>query len=75
MEEEIHTWLEDIQRSIDEIESFLPEKRNFFEFRKDLKTRKAVETNMNFGMPNSQKGMNKIHCEFHPALINKFYPG
>jgi len=46
MEEEIHTWLEDIQRSIDEIESFLPEKRNFFEFRKDLKTRKAVERNI-----------------------------
>ena len=25
------------------------------------------ETNMNFGMPNSQKGMNKIHREFHSA--------
>lgn len=32
------------------------------------------ETNMNFGMPNSQIGMNKIHCEFHSTIENKFYP-
>ena len=29
--------------------------------------KKIDETNMNFGMPNSQKGMNKIHREFHSA--------
>lgn len=34
MEKEIKTWLEDIRQSIDEIEEFLPEKRNFFEFQK-----------------------------------------
>lgn len=46
MEKEIQTWLEDIKQSIDEIDSFLPEKRDFFEFQKDLKTRKAVERNI-----------------------------
>jgi len=42
----MQTWLEDIVRSIDETEMFLPEKRNFHEFRKDLKTRKAIERNI-----------------------------
>jgi len=46
MEIEVKTWLEDIKQSIDEIEEFLPEKRNFFEFQKDLKTRKAIERNI-----------------------------
>lgn len=49
MQKEIQTWLEDIKQSIEEIESFLPETRNFFEFRKDLKTRKAVERNIELG--------------------------
>ena len=46
MKEEAKAWLEDIDRSIDEIYSFMPEKRDFFEFKKDLKTRKAVERNI-----------------------------
>ena len=39
-------FLEDIERSIEEIFDFLPEKRNFLDFQKDLKTRKAVERNI-----------------------------
>ena len=46
MENAIQTWLEDIIKSIDEINEFLSEKRNFHEFRKDLKTRKAIERNI-----------------------------
>jgi uncharacterized protein with HEPN domain len=46
MELEIKTWLQDIKRSIEEIYSFLPSKRNFFEFQNDLKTKKAVERNL-----------------------------
>ncbi|HPE99823.1 MAG TPA: DUF86 domain-containing protein [Bacteroidales bacterium] len=46
MENAIQTWLEDILKSIDEIYEFLPEKRNYHEFRKDLKTRKAIERNI-----------------------------
>ncbi|HPX05533.1 MAG TPA: DUF86 domain-containing protein [Tenuifilaceae bacterium] len=46
MENKILTWLEDIIQSIDEIEMFLPEKKNFYEFQKDLKARKAIERNI-----------------------------
>jgi len=46
MDNTINAWLEDILRAIDEIFDFLPEKRDFFEFQKDLKTKKAVERNI-----------------------------
>ena len=46
MDKRISAWLEDIIKSIDEIVEFLPEKRDFFEYEKDLKTRKAVERNI-----------------------------
>jgi uncharacterized protein with HEPN domain len=34
------------QKAIAEINNFLPEPRNFFEFEKDLKTKRAVERNI-----------------------------
>ena len=43
---DIKIFLEDIERSVREIFEFLPEKRNFIEFQKDLKTRKAIERNI-----------------------------
>lgn len=46
MDKQVDAWLEDILRSIDEIFEFLPKKRDFFEFKKDLKTKKAVERNI-----------------------------
>jgi len=46
MELETKTWLQDIDRSIKEIYEFLPEKRDFYNFQSDLKTRKAVERNL-----------------------------
>lgn len=46
MEKKILIWLEDIKQAIDEIEEFLPDKMDFFEFKKDLKTRKAIERNI-----------------------------
>ena len=42
----IKVFLSDIERSISEIFDFLPEKRDFLEFQKDLKTRKAIERNI-----------------------------
>jgi uncharacterized protein with HEPN domain len=42
----IKIYLKDIEQSIIEIWSFLPQERNFFEFQKDLKARKAVERNI-----------------------------
>ena len=46
MDKEVLVWLEDIKISIDEIEEFLPERKDFFEFQRDLKTKKAVERNI-----------------------------
>lgn len=46
MDNKLNAWLEDILRSIDEIFEFLPENKDFFEFQKDLKTKKAVERNI-----------------------------
>ncbi len=46
MDNKINAWLEDIDRCIDEIFMFLPEKHNFFVYRDDLKTKKAVERNI-----------------------------
>ncbi len=43
MENEINAWLEDIDMAIEEIFSFLPEKRNFFESQKDFKGKPAIE--------------------------------
>jgi uncharacterized protein with HEPN domain len=46
MEHDIRACLIDIELSINEIFNFLPTKRNFLVFQKDLKTRKAVERNI-----------------------------
>lgn len=46
MDNRINSWLEDIDRSIDEIFEFLPEQRDFLLYQKDLKTKKAVERNI-----------------------------
>lgn len=46
MDNRINAWLEDILRSIDEIFDFLPNKRDFFEYKKDIKTKKALERNI-----------------------------
>ncbi|MFD0766568.1 DUF86 domain-containing protein [Mucilaginibacter lutimaris] len=46
MADEIKTWLLDIKKAIDEIDSFLPDKKNFFDFKKDLKTKRAIERNV-----------------------------
>jgi len=43
---DIQACLKDIELSILEINSFLPTNRNFLEFQNDLKTRKAVERNI-----------------------------
>ena len=46
MNPKIKTWLLDIDQSVEEIFDFLPEKRDFFEYKKDLKTKKVVEKNL-----------------------------
>ncbi|MES2426978.1 MAG: HepT-like ribonuclease domain-containing protein [Bacteroidota bacterium] len=46
MEDEVKTWLADIRQAIIEINEFLPDKKDFFQFKKDLKTKRAIERNM-----------------------------
>ena len=43
MDNEVKAWLADIQLAITEIKSFLPEKKLFAVFQKDLKTKRAIE--------------------------------
>ena len=46
MEKEIKVWLSDILQAISEINTFLPEQKVFQVFRDDLKTRRAIERNI-----------------------------
>lgn len=46
MSNEVKTWLTDIKQAILEINSFIPEIKNFKDFQKDLKTKRAVERNI-----------------------------
>lgn len=47
MDREIMTWLYDIMKAIGEIEQFLPQGQRVFEdYRNDIKTKRAVERNL-----------------------------
>lgn len=46
MDIRIKTWLFDILQSIEEINQFIGENRDFIVYKKDLKTKKAIERNL-----------------------------
>lgn len=46
MDIRIQTWLLDILQCVDEINPFLGDNRDFIAYKKDLKTKKAVERNI-----------------------------
>lgn len=46
MKNDILVWLSDILRAINEIELFFPNEKNFEKFKKDIKTQRAVERNI-----------------------------
>ncbi len=46
MDIKIQAYFSDIKTSIDEIFDFLGDQRDFSEYRNDLKTKKAVERNL-----------------------------
>jgi uncharacterized protein with HEPN domain len=46
MHPDIRIWLEDIDLSIKEIYDFLPADRTYSDFQEDIKTRKAIERNI-----------------------------
>ena len=64
MDNRVSAWFEDIIKSIDEIFVFLPQKRDFFEYQKDLKTKKAIERNLEI----IREALNRIvrhkECDF-----------
>ena len=43
---EIKVWLSDMKQAIQEINEFLPAERNFLAFQKDIKTKRAIERNI-----------------------------
>lgn len=46
MDKNIKLWLHDMLTAVDEIFEFLPEPQNYLEFKKDRKTQRAVERNI-----------------------------
>ena len=46
MDNRFRAWLEDIEQSINEIFDFIPPNRNFHTYQTDIKTKKAVERNL-----------------------------
>lgn len=46
MEDKVRTWLADIKQAIKEIDTFLPDKADFLKFKEDLKTKRAIERNI-----------------------------
>ena len=46
MDNYIYTWLFDIKNSIEEIESYFPNGKVFKQYQEDLKTRRAIERNI-----------------------------
>jgi uncharacterized protein with HEPN domain len=60
MTDKVKVWLEDIATAISEIEEFLPKPRNFKVFQKDLKTKRAIERNIEI----IGEAMNRIVKEY-----------
>ncbi len=46
MEKEIKNWLSDILNAIEEIDQFYPARKDFTAFQKDIKTKRAIERNI-----------------------------
>jgi uncharacterized protein with HEPN domain len=46
MAKEIKIWLSDIKQAISEINQFLPDKKIFQDFQKDIKGKRAIERNI-----------------------------
>jgi uncharacterized protein with HEPN domain len=65
MRSEIKIWLKDIELSIKEIREFLPHQETYADFQNDLKTRKAIERNIEI----IGEAMNRIRVIDQDILI------
>ena len=63
MDSNVRAWLLDIAQAIKEINSFIPEVKNFKDFQQDLKTKRAVERNIEI----IGEAMNRI-LQAEPAI-------
>jgi len=70
MQNEVKTWLADIKQAIVEINEFLPKKKDFFHFKKDLKTKRAIERNVEI-MGEAAARIVKLHPEIEITDIRK----
>jgi uncharacterized protein with HEPN domain len=64
MENEVNKWLADILQAITEINDFFPDRKDFSEFKKDVKTRRAVERNIEI----IGEAVNRI-LQKHPDIL------
>ena len=46
MNTEIKVWLYDILKSTEEIESFFPDQKRYTDYQEDIRTKRAVERNI-----------------------------
>lgn len=64
MDIKIKAWLSDIERSIDEIFGFIGDNRDFTSYKSDLKTKKAVERNLEI-IGEAVTRIFKLNPDFH----------
>lgn len=63
MDNRIKAWLVDIQQSIEEIFEFIGERRDFIAYKEDLKTKKAIERNLEI-IGEAVSRILKVDCNF-----------
>lgn len=70
MEVEVKAWLSDIKQAIDEINLFVKDVNSYSEFAPDLKTKRAVERNIEI-IGEAMKRILAVHPEFSLANARK----
>jgi uncharacterized protein with HEPN domain len=68
MKAEIKAWLADIKQAITEIHLFLPDKTDFNTFQRDLKTKRAIERNIEIIWAIVIKELDKLEKEVDELL-------
>lgn len=70
MDKEIKVWLSDIERAISEIYQFLPDQKDFEAFQSDLKTKRAIERNIEI-IGEAMNRILKVRPDFPIATARK----
>lgn len=73
MDNYIKTWLFDILKSINEIDSYFPEKKDFEKYTTDIRTKRAVERNIEIigeAMSRILKENPKIHISNSRKIVD-----